>query len=70
MNEEELSQAIESYVESFMLVEYGVSGLQAARDAHRDMGLEEDGVTFAGFILQTEEDIAELVVEEFITRVS
>lgn len=68
MSEDELALAIESYVESFLLVEYGISGLQAAKDAFRDMGLEEEGMTFTGFILQSEDDLAELVVEEFISR--
>ena len=68
MSEEELSQAIESYVESFLLVEYGISGLKAAKDAFKSMELEKEGMTFVGFVLQTEEDLAELVVEEFIQR--
>lgn len=68
MSEEELQSNIEYYVESFLSVEYGKSGLQAAKDAYADMGLEEDGVSFIAFILEQEEDLAQLVIDEFITH--
>jgi hypothetical protein len=68
MTEEELSTAIEGYVESYLLVEYGKDGLKSAKQAYLDMGLEKEGVTFTGFILQSEEELAELVVEEFISH--
>ena len=68
MSEEELASAIESYVESYLLVEYGIQGVEAARDAYEDMGLEKEGITFTGFVLQTEDYLAEAVVEEFIGR--
>lgn len=69
MTEEELPQFIESYVESYLLVEYGKDGLRSARDAYKDMELEEEGVTFVGFVLQAEEGLAEQVLSEFITHV-
>jgi hypothetical protein len=68
MSEEELSAAIESYIESFVLVEYGIAGLRSAKDAYKDMDLESEGVTFAGFMLQSEEELAEFVLAEFITH--
>jgi hypothetical protein len=68
MTEEELTGAIEAYVESYLLVEYGRDGLRAAKDAYRDMELEGEGVTFIGFILQTEEELAEQVLAEFVTH--
>lgn len=68
MSEEELSAAIESYVESYLLVEYGAQGMNAAKDAYNDMNLEKEGITFTAFVLQTEEELAEYVVEEFISR--
>ena len=68
MSEEELAAAIESYVESYLLVEYGTQGMSAAKDAYNDMNLEKEGITFTGFVLQTEEELAEYVVEEFISR--
>ena len=68
MTEELLVEAIESYVESYLLVEYGIDGMRAARDAYKDMELESEGVTFVGFILQTEEDLAEQVLTEFVTH--
>ena len=68
MTEEELSTAIEGYVESYLLVEYGKDGLKSAKQAYLDMGLEKEGITFTGFILQSEEELAELVVEEFISH--
>lgn len=66
MTEEQLAEAIEAYVESYLLVEYGIDGLRAARDAYEDMELESEGVTFVGFILQTEEDLADQVLSEFV----
>ena len=68
MTEEQLVEAIESYVESYLLVEYGIDGMRAARDAYKDMELESEGVTFVGFILQTEEDLADQVLTEFVTH--
>lgn len=68
MTEEQLAEAIESYVESYLLVEYGIDGMRAARDAYKDMELESEGVTFVGFILQTEEDLADQVLTEFVTH--
>ena len=68
MTEEQLVEAIESYVESYLLVEYGKDGLRSAKDAYKDMELEDEGVTFVGFILQAEEGLAELVLAEFITH--
>lgn len=68
MSEEELSSAIESYIESYIAVEYGLDGLRSARDAYNDMELALEGVTFAGFMLQSEEELAELVLSEFITH--
>jgi len=68
MSEEELSSAVESYIESFIMVEYGIDGLRSARDAYADMELEAEGITFAGFMLQSEEGLAELVLAEFITH--
>jgi len=67
MTEEQLTAAIEGYVESYILVEYGKEGLRAAKDAYDDMELSKDNVTFTGFLLQTEEELQELVVEEFVT---
>jgi hypothetical protein len=68
MSEDELSTAIESYIESFIMVEYGLDGLRSAKDAYADMELEAEGITFMGFILQSEEELAELVLSEFITH--
>jgi hypothetical protein len=68
MTDDELVEAIESYVESFLLVEYGIDGLRAARDAYNDMELESEGVTFVGFILQTEEELAEQILSEFVSH--
>ena len=68
MTDDELVEAIESYVESFLRVEYGIDGLRAAKDAYRDMELEEEGVTFVGFILQTEEELAEQILSEFVSH--
>ena len=67
MTEDELVVAIESYVESYLSVEYGIDGLRAAKDAYRDMELESEGVTFVGFILQTEEELAEQILTEFVS---
>jgi len=68
MSEEQLTAAIEGYVESYVLVEYGKEGLVAAREAYEDMGLLEEGVTFTGFLLQTEEELQDLVFTEFVTH--
>ncbi len=69
MTEEQLTAAIENYVTSFVLVEYGRDGLEAARDAYNDMELAKENITFIGFLLQTEEELQELVVNEFVTHV-
>jgi len=68
MSEEQLTVAIEGYVESYILVEYGKEGLAAARGAYGDMELAREGITFTGFLLQTEEDLQELVFNEFVTH--
>ena len=68
MTEEQLQEAIEGYVESYILVEYGREGLRAAKDAYEDMELSKENVTFTGFLLQTEEELQELVVAEFVTH--
>lgn len=67
-DDEELAKEIESYIESYVMVEYGIDGLLSARDAYDDMELEKEGITFAGFMLQTEEELAELVLNEFLTH--
>ncbi len=69
MTEEQLTAAIENYVTSFVLVEYGRDGLESARDAYNDMELAKENITFIGFLLQTEEELQELVVNEFVTHV-
>ena len=68
MSEEQLVAAIEGYVQSYILVEYGIEGLTAARDAYNDMELVKENITFTGFLLQTEEELQELVVEEFVVH--
>ena len=68
MTDDELVVAIESYVESYLLVEYGIDGLRAAKDAYKDMELESEGVTFVGFILQTEEELADQILTEFVSH--
>ena len=68
MTEEQLTAAIEDYVTSYVLVEYGRDGLEAARDAYNDMELAKENITFIGFLLQTEEELQELVVNEFVTH--
>ncbi len=69
MTEEQLTAAIENYVTSFVLVEYGRDGLESARDAYDEMELAKENITFIGFLLQTEEELQELVVNEFVTHV-
>lgn len=68
MSEEQLVAAIEGYVQSYILVEYGIEGLAAARDAYNDMELVKENITFTGFLLQTEEELQELVVDEFVVH--
>ena len=68
MTEEQLTAAVEDYVTSFVLVEYGRDGLEAARDAYNDMELAKENITFIGFLLQTEEELQELVVNEFVVH--
>lgn len=65
LTEEELQERVEQFVLSYLQVEYGMDGLAAARDAYKDMGLEDEGITFIAFILQSEDELADAVVEAF-----